>query len=53
MRVFFASIRSCSHVFVQGHLCRAAIADPRLPRRAKEALMAFHGLTVHENIADR
>ena len=40
-------------VFVQGQLCRAAIAVPRLPRRAKEALMAFHGLTVHKNIADR
>ena len=40
-------------VFVQDQLCRAALADPRLPSRAKEALMAFHGLTVHENIADR
>ena len=40
-------------VFVQGQLCRAALADPRLSQPAKDAMIAFHGTTVHENIAAR
>ena len=30
-------------VFVQGQLCRAAIAEPRLPRRAREKRMRLPG----------
>ena len=40
-------------VFVQGQLCRAAIADPRLPSRVKDALAAFQGSTVAESLEDR
>lgn len=40
-------------VFVQGQLCRAAIADPRLPSRVKDALVAFQGSTVAESLEDR
>ena len=40
-------------VFVQGQLCRAAIADPRLPSRVKDSLVTFQRSTMHESIDDR
>lgn len=40
-------------VFVQGQLCAAAVADPRLPNQLKSALVQFQGATVHDNIEDR
>lgn len=40
-------------VFVQGQLCKAAIADPRISPRVKDILMRFQQLTVREDIDDR
>lgn len=40
-------------VFVQGQLCRAALADPRLTPGVKSALIDFHGATVRESISER
>ena len=40
-------------VFVQGQLCSAAIADPKLSEKDKTILMGFHSTTVRENISDR
>lgn len=40
-------------VFVQGQLCTAACADPKVTSQLKEALIAFHCATISENIADR
>ena len=40
-------------VFVQGQLCKAAIADPRISPRVKDMLMRFQQLTVREDIDDR
>lgn len=40
-------------VFVQGQLCAAAVADPRLSKAIKTALVEFQASTVSENIADR
>lgn len=42
-----------SLAFVQGQLCAAAVADPRLPRKVKQSLMAFQAQTVRENVAER
>ena len=40
-------------VFVQGQLCKAAMSDPRVPRRVKAMLLQFQQLTVREDIDDR
>ena len=40
-------------VFVQAQLCKAALADPRLPEKPKAALLQFHAETVTENLEDR
>lgn len=40
-------------VFVQGQLCAAAVADPRLSDQLKSTLVRFQGATVHDNIEDR
>ena len=40
-------------VFVQAQLCKAALADPRLPEQAKAALLQFHAETIRENLEDR
>lgn len=40
-------------VFVQSHLCAAALADPRLPGKLRTALVEFHDATVRDHIADR
>lgn len=40
-------------VYVQGQLCRAALADPSVSARAKTAMLAFHSTCVSESIDDR
>ncbi len=40
-------------VFVQGQLCKAALADPRISQRVKDVLMRFQQMTVLEDIEDR
>lgn len=40
-------------VLVQGQLCSAACADPKIPTALKDHLFAFHCATISENITDR
>jgi len=40
-------------VFVQSHLCAAALADPAFPEHLRTVLVEFHAATVRDHLFDK